>query len=165
MSILITGGTGWVGTGLAHRLVERGEDVILFDIAPQIERVADIKNNLKVVQGDQTDWPAVLNVVKENNVEVPEVICDDIHNLSGKDLMERIGKNDLDVMFGGVVCKGFSLATVRSSTDPRNVLYRKYISLAEEMQPKVVIIENVPGMASMKSRTRPWTASPLKSRR
>ncbi len=69
MSILITGGTGWVGTGLAHRLVERGEDVILFDIAPQIERVADIKNNLKVVQGDQTVWPEVLNVVKENNVE------------------------------------------------------------------------------------------------
>ena len=69
MSILITGGTGWVGTGLAHRLVERGEDLILFDIAPQIERVADIKNNLKVVQGDQKDWPEVLNVVKENNVE------------------------------------------------------------------------------------------------
>ena len=69
MSILITGGTGWVGTGLAHRLVERGEDVILFDIAPQIERVADIKNNVKVVQGDQKVWPEVLNVVKENNVE------------------------------------------------------------------------------------------------
>ena len=69
MSILITGGTGWVGTGLAHRLVERGEDVILFDIAPQIERVADIKNNVKVVQGDQKVWPEVLHVVKENNVE------------------------------------------------------------------------------------------------
>ena len=69
MSILITGGTGWVGTGLAHRLVERGEDLILFDIAPQIERVADIKNNVKVVQGDQKVWPEVLNVVKENNVE------------------------------------------------------------------------------------------------
>ena len=69
MSILITGGTGWVGTGLAHRLVERGEDLILFDIAPQMERVADIKNNVKVVQGDQTVWPEVLNVVKENNVE------------------------------------------------------------------------------------------------
>ena len=87
---------------------------------------------------------------KENNREVPEVICDDIHNLSGKDLMKKMGGKDLDVMFGGVVCKGFSLATVRSSTDPRNVLYKKYISLAEEMQPKVVIIENVPGMASMK---------------
>ena len=51
MSILITGGTGWVGTGLAHRLVERGEDLILFDIAPQIERVADIKNNVKGCPG------------------------------------------------------------------------------------------------------------------
>ncbi len=69
MSILITGGTGWVGTGLAHRLVERGEDLILFDIAPQIERVADIKNNVKVVQGDQKVWPEVLNVVKENSAE------------------------------------------------------------------------------------------------
>ena len=69
MSILITGGTGWVGTGLAHRLVERSEDLILFDIAPQIEGVADIKNNVKVVQGDQKVWPEVLNVVKENNVE------------------------------------------------------------------------------------------------
>ena len=69
MSILITGGTGWVGTGLAHRLVARGEDIILFDIAPQLERVADIKNNVKVVQGDQKVWPEVLNVVKEYNVE------------------------------------------------------------------------------------------------
>ena len=65
MSILITGGRGWVGTGLAHRLAERGEDLILFDIAPQIERVADFKNYV----GDQRIWPEVLNTVKENNVE------------------------------------------------------------------------------------------------
>ena len=65
MSILITGGRGWVGTGLAHRLAERGKDLILFDIAPQIERVADIKNYV----GDQRIWPEVLNTVKENNVE------------------------------------------------------------------------------------------------
>ena len=65
MSILITGGRGWVGTGLAHRLAERGEDLILFDIVPQIERVADIKNYV----GDQKVWPEVLNIVMENNVE------------------------------------------------------------------------------------------------
>ena len=41
----------------------------LFDIAPQIESVADIKNNVKVVQGDIKFWPDVLNVVKENTVE------------------------------------------------------------------------------------------------
>jgi len=88
---------------------------------------------------------------KKNNREVTEVICEDIHNHSGKDLMKRakIKKGELDAIFGGVVCKGFSLAGVRSSTDPRNDLYKKYISLVEEMQPKVAIIENVPGMASM----------------
>lgn len=69
MSILITGGTGFLGAGLARRLLKRGEDVVLFDIVPGIERVADIKDKVKVIQGDLGVWPEVLNVVKENNVE------------------------------------------------------------------------------------------------
>ena len=86
-----------------------------------------------------------------NNPEVKHVLNDDIHNLSGKQIMGMVGmkSGDLDVIFGGVVCKGFSLAGVRSSSDPRNDLYKKYISLVKELQPKVAIIENVPGMASM----------------
>ena len=69
MSILITGGTGFIGVGLAQKLVEKGEEVILFDIAPQTERVADLKNKVKIVRGDLKVWPEVMNVVKENNVE------------------------------------------------------------------------------------------------
>jgi len=69
MSILITGGTGFIGVGLAHRLVERGEDVVLFDIAPQTERLADIKDKVKIAQGDMTMWPEVMNAIKENKVE------------------------------------------------------------------------------------------------
>ena len=69
MSILITGGTGFIGVGLAQKLVERGEEVILFDIAPQAERVAELKDKVKIVRGDLKVWPEVMNVVKENNVE------------------------------------------------------------------------------------------------
>lgn len=69
MSILITGGTGFIGVGLAHKLVEKGKDVVLFDVAPRSERVADIKGKVKVIQGDLKVWPEVMNVVKENNVE------------------------------------------------------------------------------------------------
>jgi threonine 3-dehydrogenase len=69
MSILVTGGTGFIGVGLAHKLVEKGEDVVLFDVAPQYERVAELKDKVKVVQGDLKVWPEVLNVVKENEVE------------------------------------------------------------------------------------------------
>jgi threonine 3-dehydrogenase len=69
MAILVTGGTGFVGAGLARRLVEKSEDVVLFDIAPRIDRVADIKDKVKIVQGDLKVWPEVLNVIKENDVE------------------------------------------------------------------------------------------------
>lgn len=69
MSKLITGGTGFVGAQLAHILVDRGEDVVLFDVAPNWGRIRDIGNKLKVVSGSLSNWPEVLNVVKENNIK------------------------------------------------------------------------------------------------
>ena len=69
MSILITGGTGFIGAGLARRLLARGEDVVLFDVVPRIERVSDIKDKVKIIQGDLKVWPEVMNVVTENNVD------------------------------------------------------------------------------------------------
>jgi nucleoside-diphosphate-sugar epimerase len=70
MAILITGGTGSVGSGLARRLVEKGEqNIVLFDLTPRPDRIADIKENVKVVQGDLTVWPEVLNVIRENNID------------------------------------------------------------------------------------------------
>jgi len=69
MSILITGGMGFIGVGLAHELVAKGQDVVLFDIITRPERVADIKDNVKIVQGDLKVWPEVMNVVKDNKVE------------------------------------------------------------------------------------------------
>ena len=69
MSILITGGTGFIGIELARKLAERGEDVVLFDIVPRVERVANIKGKVKVVQGDLEVWPEILNVVRDNKVD------------------------------------------------------------------------------------------------
>ncbi|HET6478294.1 MAG TPA: NAD-dependent epimerase/dehydratase family protein [Dehalococcoidales bacterium] len=69
MSILITGGMGFIGVGLAHELVAKGEDVILFDIVTRPERVADIKDNARIIHGDLKVWPEVMNVVKDNKVK------------------------------------------------------------------------------------------------
>jgi len=68
MPILITGGTGFLGSALARRLVQRGEEVVLFATTPRLERLADIKDKIKFVQGDLKVWNDVLNVVSNNNI-------------------------------------------------------------------------------------------------
>jgi len=68
MAKLITGGTGYIGAELAHILVERGEEVVLFDVAITEYRIEDIKNKVKIVRGDVSSWSEVANVVKDNRI-------------------------------------------------------------------------------------------------
>lgn len=69
MAQLITGGTGFIGAELARLLVERGESVVLFDSAPNHNRIEGIGDKAKVIQGDLGVWPEVFNVVTQNSVE------------------------------------------------------------------------------------------------
>ena len=62
----------------------------------------------------------------------------------------NIDYSDLDVLLGGVVCKGFSLAGVRNPYDKRNYLYLQQLRLVKILKPKISIIENVPRMKNMK---------------
>ena len=66
---LITGGTGFIGAELAHSLVGQGDEVILFDVTPNWERIKDIKDRVKLIPGNLANSFEVMNVVKENNVE------------------------------------------------------------------------------------------------
>lgn len=56
---------------------------------------------------------------------------------------------DVDVLVGGPPCQGFSLAGPRQIDDSRNVLYRAMVKTATELKPKVVVLENVPGMIQL----------------
>lgn len=68
MAKLITGGTGYIGAELAHLLVERGEEVVLFDVVINRYRIADIESRVKIIQGDLANYSHVLNVVKDNRI-------------------------------------------------------------------------------------------------
>jgi len=69
---LITGGLGFLGSSLAKSLIEDGEEVILFDCNPSRQEFVknyNIKDKLKIIQGDLTNWWDVLDVVKNNNID------------------------------------------------------------------------------------------------
>ncbi len=69
MTMLITGGTGLIGSQLAKMLVNRGEKVVLFDIAPRYAAIEPIKDKVTVVRGDVANWSEVFNVVKGYKVK------------------------------------------------------------------------------------------------
>lgn len=69
MTKLITGGTGFIGAELARILVGRGEDVVLFDIAPNYARIKGIGDKIRLVQGNLAYYSEVFNVVKDYNIK------------------------------------------------------------------------------------------------
>ena len=62
MKVLITGGNGFLGSHLADRLIEMGNDVTLFDLffGKNTEKL-----NCEKIVGDLRNYDDVLNVVKK----------------------------------------------------------------------------------------------------
>lgn len=75
----------------------------------------------------------------------------DIRDLSGRSMLRHLGiaRSELDLLVGGPPCQGFSILGQRQLDDPRNGLFGEFIRIAREMRPKVVVIENVPGLATL----------------
>ncbi|CAA6806449.1 MAG: DNA (Cytosine-5-)-methyltransferase family protein [uncultured Sulfurovum sp.] len=99
--------------------------------------------------------PTCLQTLTYNNPKIKKTAYidnDSILDINPKELLNRtkMKQGELDVFFGGIVCKGFSLAGERSPHDERNYFYHKQIELIEEVQPKISLIENVPGIINAK---------------
>lgn len=76
----------------------------------------------------------------------------DLFDLNNVDKIKEFFKENnytLDVLVGGPPCQGFSLAGPRQIDDSRNILYRAMVKTARELRPKVVVLENVPGMIQL----------------
>ena len=75
----------------------------------------------------------------------------DIQRVSAHDvqLAAALQAGELDLLAGGPPCQGFSIIGQRELLDPRNSLIRHFTRLAEKLQPKVLLLENVPGLATL----------------
>lgn len=78
-------------------------------------------------------------------------ILKDVREVTAEDILvaAKCDYGDIDVITGGPPCQGFSLAGLRLSNDPRNMLFKEYIRIAEALNPKVVFFENVYGITNM----------------
>lgn len=89
-----------------------------------------------------------INTLLLNNPEIKQtafVDCRSVLDIDTDNLLNNIKlkQGELDVMFGGIVCKGFSLAGERSPNDERNYFYHQQLKLVEITKPKISVIENV----------------------
>jgi len=76
------------------------------------------------------------------------VLCKSIIDITATEIRSRsaIGDREIDVVFGGSPCQGFSLIGKRALDDPRNALVHHFLRLVLELKPKYFVFENVPGL-------------------
>jgi DNA (cytosine-5)-methyltransferase 1 len=105
--------------------------------------------------------PVALRTYWLNHPGVPDdrILCRDIREFPRAELRRLVGPGRLDVLVGAPPCQGFSQAGFRSkstrtgykvTSDERNYLFEFMVSAALELQPRLFLMENVPGMKSAK---------------
>lgn len=102
--------------------------------------------------------PAALKVYRDNHRRVE--LFGDIVMLNALSLKRKLGlrKGSLDLLVGCPPCQGFSTLTTRNGhwdvADERNNLINHFGRLVEELLPRTVMMENVPGLGSDRRFTK-----------
>lgn len=67
--VLVTGGTGFIGSHLAKRLVGEGYKLVLFDKMPNYSRIRGIRDEVTVIKGDVANLGSIISVLKEHDIK------------------------------------------------------------------------------------------------
>jgi DNA (cytosine-5)-methyltransferase 1 len=78
-----------------------------------------------------------------------KVICKSVVDVDSEYIREKArltNDTEIDVVFGGAPCQGFSMIGKRALDDPRNSLVFHFVRLVLELQPRYFVFENVKGL-------------------
>jgi DNA (cytosine-5)-methyltransferase 1 len=111
------------GGGMLSGFIEAGYNCILStDIMPESKPTID-KNNLSEIHIEK-----------------------DITHFRRSEVLDIVKSREVDVLIGGPPCKGFTNMGDKLANDPRNNLVGSYLNFVRWTKPKVVLMENVPGL-------------------
>lgn len=108
-----------------------------------------MKKGFKVVLGVD-NWKEALETFAANHGDAKT--CEaDLSAVTPEEIAARfsIPRDGIDVIIGGPPCQGFSIAGKRQSEDPRNKLYKGFVSFVDHFRPRAFIMENVPNLVAM----------------
>ncbi|MEK6891166.1 MAG: DNA cytosine methyltransferase [Nanoarchaeota archaeon] len=94
------------------------------------------------------NWGVALKTFKMNHKNTITINAD-LREIGNETLKKYSGK--IDIIIAGPPCQGFSMSGKRYIDDKRNTLFEEVIRAVNLIYPKVVIIENVVGLLSMKN--------------
>ena len=85
------------------------------------------------------------------NFENAKFINRNIREVSSKEILSicNLSKGEVDVIIGGPPCQGFSHAGKRLVDDPRNILFKEFVRVVNEIRPTYFVMENVVGLVTM----------------
>jgi len=101
-----------------------------------------------VVLGVDNDKIA-LETFKANHINTKTLLADLHQDNAIDEIANEVLDHQIDVIIAGPPCQGFSLTGARNKNDERNKLFYSVFRLAKRLNPKAVIIENVPGLAAL----------------
>ncbi|MBI4286724.1 MAG: NAD(P)-dependent oxidoreductase [Chloroflexi bacterium] len=67
-TVLVTGGTGVIGSWVTRRLLETGAKVVTFSRHPDITLIRNVVPDVAIATGDMLDLPSIVSTMKAHNV-------------------------------------------------------------------------------------------------
>ena len=90
--------------------------------------------------------------IYKENFPNAKFLSNDIKDITNEEIDEVLKEHPvIDLFAGGPPCQGFSLAGKRDVEDQRNTLFQYYLRIANKVRPKVILMENVRLLTSMKN--------------
>ena len=69
MTVLVIGGTGFIGSRVVRRFIDGGREVVCFDNNPNAFRLEDLAGRFKLVQGDITHIDDIIAAIVDNGAD------------------------------------------------------------------------------------------------